>query len=179
MSFFNWIKNCFNHLIFGEIKEELITKITDNENIAPQVQEKLKESIITNDPEKLLEDLHDKTNVMSDNVRKELIESVMRASQMNVRSITTEDPKTCVETVEHQTDDAISHDESEVIHTGKIIPSDQFVPVHTNVATSVWVAPRAPEMNADRAWRREVEHDKLRQFIRDKREAKKKEILYI
>jgi hypothetical protein len=81
-SIFGWIKRCFNHYVIGEIKDELINKINDNNNIDVDTKKQLKDSIITNNSTQLMKDLNDENIRIADETRAELIGDIMRASQM-------------------------------------------------------------------------------------------------
>jgi hypothetical protein len=63
----------------------------------------------------------------------------------------------------------------EVIHTGKIIPSDQFVPISSNIQVVKYYEPTEYVLDPERMYQRVIESEKLRDFI--KRERKENKLL--
>ena len=82
--FFRWIKECFNYYIFGQVKEELVQKISDEKSeISQDVREVLIQSIMQNKPEQLIEQINNYGDKIRDDVKDDLMKSIMKASSMH------------------------------------------------------------------------------------------------
>ena len=222
-SLFKFVKECISYFFGGEVKEELLTMLNNNnETITPEVKQDLISSIMEDKPNQFVAKLNDKRNHIPDNLKENLMASVMRASKMYVNPVeknvtTNTTPKeTVVETeetideppvysmtpeiledreldtpplaYEHNHDDIeippldditlgdeertetpFTTVEPDVIHTGKIIPSDQFVPIHTPIPHVTFH--NIPVVrNWDNVFMHEIEHINFREFRKIRRE---------
>jgi hypothetical protein len=77
-SLFEWLKNCFNYYILGNVADELIAKISDQKNEIPDtVKHDLIASIMDNKPMQLIEQINDAHNSISDAVKDDLMSSIL------------------------------------------------------------------------------------------------------
>ena len=84
---FGWIKDCFNYYFFGQVKEELIDKITKDDEITNDVKDDLVKSIMMDNPTQFVAKMNDGRNRIPTNLKEDLMRSMMRASQMYVSPI--------------------------------------------------------------------------------------------
>ena len=100
---FKWLKDCFTNFVFGQ-PETLIDVIQDQKNaLSPEVRRDLIKSIVDNQPERFIQDLNAEQNHVPLSLKEELM--------ANLIPTTTEPIKM-----------------PEVVHTGQLIPLDQFKP---------------------------------------------------
>lgn len=151
---FSWIKGCFNYLVFGQHKEQLVVKISDNKELKPEIQDKLKQSIISGGPQETLKILDDHQNEINPNLRQELINDIMRASQMYANPI-----EQCQAPVNNPASDS-SSDSSSSPKTKR--------PVSTVKSETKTIREYKPDPL--RQQKRIEEHQKLCQFINDRRQ---------
>lgn len=79
---FNWIKECFNYYVLGQVSEQLILTINDEKNnISQDVKEMLIASIVQNKPGELVEQINDEKNQIPSEVKADLMKSIMEASR--------------------------------------------------------------------------------------------------
>lgn len=154
-SLFKWIRECFNYYIFGQLAPEMIAKINDEKNnITQDVKDNLIASIMQNNPEKLIEQINDEKNALPVALKQDLMASIMISK---------------LPEPEYERPIYPEMNPEEVIHTGKIIPSEQFKPVHRQYYSMVWRKPAEYHLDWHREIKRMVERFRLRQFIRDRR----------
>ena len=202
-SIFNWMRECFNYFVFGQMAEELIVKINDVKNEIPnEVKEDLIASIMLNKPSQLMNQLNDMNNHMPTAIREDLIASVMMAKAPQPATV----PVVAVE-VDTQTDEVIhigkiipsdqfvprkshhkprsksvpasrvvEHNPDDVIYISKIIPSDQFVPVSRHREVAPLPHPRPYMFDWDRNLERITEHSRLQMFITYSRQELQREV---
>jgi hypothetical protein len=154
-SIFKWIRECFNYYIFGQMAPVMIAKINDEKNnIAQDVKENLIASIMQNNPAKLIEQINDEKNALPVELKQDLMASIMISK---------------MPPPEYEMPIYPEMNPEEVIHTGKIIPSDQFKPVTRHYYSMVWRKPVVYQLDWHREIKRIAEHFQLRQFIRVRR----------
>lgn len=228
MSLFTWIKDCVNYYVFGQAKEELITKISDTtNNISPIVKENLLKSIMQDNPNQFIEQLNNETNNIPALLKEDLLSSMvnvdhnMRASSMYAHPISAHQivqpkktivcnyierdwkkvykrvmgqlklkhlMKTRKETdytlacliaedtlMQHQYEHTNQLYEIPTIHTGKIIPSEQFV--SKSIDRIVTRKPVVKHNNANKNWKKTfnlvLNQLKLKQFIKERKQTVK------
>jgi hypothetical protein len=190
-----WIKDCFEFFFALEVKEDLITKINQtSNNLSQDVKQDLISSIMENKPNQFVSKLNDKKNHIPQNFKDELMASMIRTSQVQYPKQEQIQPESTIELSNialqvdtppqayARTDDDIEippldditlGDETEhikIIHTGKIIPSDQFIPYNTPIYPMnnlTFVEP----LDEEREEEREEEHRRFREFRQASRES--------
>lgn len=80
-SIYKWLKECFNYYILGQVKEELITKINETNDITPAVKDDLMSSILLNKPQQLINQINDANNNIPETVKEDLMSSILKVHQ--------------------------------------------------------------------------------------------------
>lgn len=201
-SIFKFIKDCFTYMFGGGVKEELIKIIGEKSTeIAPEVKDDLLASIMQNNPKQFVEKLTDTNNMISQKVRDELMASIMRSNQPVAE--TKEDEYADLPDLIDASDDEDmpelepcyritpvtqeftpvtpltkkDYSFEDIIHTGKIIPSGQFVSRKSTKTSSIH---KETKPNIERDWKRTYDRVmnqfKLRVYILERMAERKKKV---
>jgi hypothetical protein len=182
-SIFKWIKECFNYYIFQDIGQELINQINQSDSqVSSSVKQDLIASIMMNKPEDFQEHIKNTPSELQDN----LMNRLMRASQMYsspiekyndstdykfkfdrvIEQLKLDQNERSMKQEHRRFMDAMKKPSNRVIHTGQIIPSDQFLPVHVKPIHLHDPVVEFPHKDWHRSFNRVLKQLKFKQFIK-------------